>query len=279
MKLLRLLKCVFVCIALLFSVSVGYSKLQQELSIISTATIEPQQYEDDYYSNFHVTKWWPWIRLLPPAMLWYYHYDPITLTYIGNNPSITSWDVTIATPSDAQMISNDFENCQYSYNSGTLKIYNTINNGSISPGGSVTFDIAFVTNNSNYQLNITNSNFYSQSNPNPNLTAIAGQPTLTRGTGSGTPGNYTYPYTLALRNQSNYDFQDWEVILPFDQGTMQIKDNVNFNYVIRDGKLILFGYGIAKNSTRNTSFKITYSSTPIPPLTVTSFIGKALILN
>ncbi len=171
---MKLLKLAFLCIALLLSISVGYSKLNQNLSIISTATIEPAQ--TDYLFSFQLNKW-------QEGGLWNYQFHPITLTYTGTDPAVTSWDITIAVPPGSQIVSSHFNNCKYSYTSGNLKIYNVITNGSISPNGSVTFGIGFKTSVSNYQLNITNANFYSRTNPNPNLTSVSGQAALTRGSG------------------------------------------------------------------------------------------------
>ncbi len=95
----------------------------------------------------------------------------------------------------------------------------------------------------------------------------------------GSSGDYTYQYALNLTNPSNYDFYDWEaVISPFNVNTMTVVSHWNFNYVIKNGTMVVFGNNLANHTTLGAGFQIRYTAS-IPTLTVSNFIGKALILS
>lgn len=282
MKTLKILKLFFLCLVLLLSVSVGYSKLEQELSINSTATIEPEQ--TDYSINYTLNKW-------KERTYWHYQYT-VTITYLGNDSGVTSWDLTLAVPLGTIPVLGS--NCQYSYTSGTLKIYNISYNGSdvngtIAPNGTAVFMIDFKTSDSNYSLNVTNANFYSANNPNPNLTPILGTFTIRKSSDylDSSDGKLVRQYSLTLNNPTNYSFQTFECIINgFNTNLVTLFSNnfsgfskFHLNYVIKSSLLILDGNNLGSNHNISLSFAVKYLTSNIIDLNVLSFIGKALILS
>jgi hypothetical protein len=146
----KLLKMLFAGIVLIFSVSVGYSKVQQQLTTSVTASV------GDNPSTYTLTS----SASIGPSgtNLWTYTYK-LTLKYKGTSKSIKGWRITLYVPSATPVLSG-FTNCTCSYNDPGLGIVSTAKSGIMKPNSSVTFHIKFKLNTSGYTFKPYSVFFY-----------------------------------------------------------------------------------------------------------------------
>lgn len=289
---MRTLKLFFLVIAMLFSFSVGYSKLQEQLSVYSTVTLVPQEEEHDDYTLTHTLNKWT------TSQSDSYQYF-MELTYLGTDPDITSWAIVLDVPSSAVVDVNLFSNCSYSYSSGKITIYNdaqnfSYHNGSISklPDKKAIFQMTIkIPTPSDYQLNVSSVEFYNLTDkPNPhltdvNLTNTPGAFNLTKVWDNSESDGVKRYYRLKLKNTTSNFFHEFTVVLGnFDPSKMRILDEesfggypgANLKYTIIGDKLTLIGTNINPYHTvLNLEFYVKYFNTIID-LTKVSFVGRYL---
>lgn len=137
----------------------------------------------------------------------------------------------------------------------TATVANGTGNGSIAPGGSVTFTVTF---NSTASTNYTLQNISIAGSVAVGYQTISGL-TVTASAGTRTKSGkwYYWPYTFTVTNNSGSAISAWRILAPWNSSTNAVNSMpANVNYVVAATQLtILSTTGMANN----TSFQFTAS--------------------
>ncbi len=266
---------------LIFSVSYGWALLEKNIGIDATVTLDAGGTSQNNYMiiNDHMQTYGSYPQFT------YYANGPFQIQYLGTEPT-TSWEIKIAVPLDAIPDTSKIYNCDYTLSNGVLTIYDkaSSNNSVLNQNDILYLEVGFTTAVSNYVMDIQSVSFYTYSHPNPNLiehpTECIFEPITIY---HSIEGWSSITYKLQITNNTSYDFSEWEVNLSLTNPDIWIPgSSLPFNYLIKNGNLILYnlgsnGYIGQGTSTGETIFSVRFYSGSQPQLNVTKCVGKSRI--
>lgn len=264
---IRKLSIIFIFVLLVMSV--GYSALQQNLSLSGTATLKKEDKPDNYEVNDNPSSWGT-DKIV-------YQFQP-SITYKGTDKT-TSWEIIIDIPDDSELVNS--WNGIFKIENGNLIISNDQNNKEINPGGTVSFGFQIKSDMTNYQLNIIEANFYSPVKPDPKEEIFTdGINVRVEGLSGWYNGNkYVSQIYVYVTNNTGVDLSSWEVNLvrPINSNIVNLwggsyieKDDVitlsaaSWESVFRNGETKNVGIQIEANDRLNS-------------LEVSNLIGRGII--
>lgn len=259
-------KIIIIFIISTLTISVGYSLLQQNLSVEGTANLITEEKDDKEFSNKN-------LKLTYEDKTWYnngqtyYQYD-FKLTNIGQE-KVENWKIVIDIPSDIKYVGGWSAN--YKIEGTKLTITGMSYNNTLNAGNEITFGLQISMSENNFKISKVNLNGdVIENNPTPNPDP---DPTpnpdpdpdpgvesdikvvFTKGSSWGVSGEYYTQYDIKLTNDTDSDISDWSFSFELPTGAT-ISNYWNFNYVNKDGIVTVTPSDNNKTLAKNTSITI-----------------------
>lgn len=237
------MKIVIVFVLCTLTISVGYSLLQQSLSVSGTANLLAQPiptglrsenlvltYEMQTWGNGNVS----------------YQYN-FKLTNDGNK-TVDNWSIDILVPSKTSIV--DSWVAESTIDGNYLHIVPGDSDGQLEPGESLNFGVQITNKTSGYVIETVTIKELEAETPggdNPDAPASPNlNVTFSKDSSWGNPGAYTISYSVSLTNTGTEKISNWYFGFYLPQGC-SIANGYNFNYVNQDGHVLVSGLNWNKN--------------------------------
>jgi len=230
--------------------STGYALFSQDLSVSGNVA------KPAYSRSQNLLMTYDKVVTVYNANRWEYN---LTFTVTNTGVSTTdSWHLTFTIPSNANAF-KCFDDTVCTNTSGAIVVDNGTSNAILAPGNSASFTMRFRLTTDTYTLqNINISGTFA-----PVYQTMAGLTTsYTKGARVKHQGNFYWPYTFTVTNNSGQDISAWRILTDWDGATNSIWPNTTdttINYLEDAAELRIFSKtGVANNDT--FQFVITLSS-------------------
>lgn len=227
--------------------STGYALFSQSLSVNGGAQLP--NYTSSQNLSLSYTK-----SVAAQGQVWTYTVS-VTVKNDSGSRTVSAWQTTFDLPSDYS--NNSCTNATCSVAGTTITAVNTGTNGTIGPGGSVTYSFTFRSASQTYLFgNITVSGTLVpvyQTVSGLSMTAVAGTRTKS--------GNkYTWPYTITVTNNSGQNLVGWRITANWSSTETVASMPTTVNYTTTTTQIIITSKS-ALNTGNNFVFNPSFTST------------------
>jgi hypothetical protein len=216
--------------------STGYALFSQQLSVNATGNVPnytSSQYLSVSYTQTSVQSGSNWIIT-----------TSVTIKDNSGTRTASAWESTFDLPSGYSSLSCSNATCSQANNVNTA--VNTGTNGTINPGGTVTYSFSFTYSQPSYKFTaITVSGtivpIY-QTISGLTVTAVAGTRVKNKNV-------YQWPYTITVTNNSGQDLAGWEILIPWAASNNVVSMPVTVNYTTTSTQLTITSKQAINNGT------------------------------